>query len=415
MFCIYCGKEIPNNSVFCVHCGKKQDVSAESEQAQVNENAPAQANQPGQQVTGEKQASDPTAKNNAKPRELPPFAREYFFRMAHNNIRLQNRFVIFETKNAFGKITSQQNFNVSDLVRMEYIKPTPFTVGILRFYVRQGDEERIFYASCEWLSNETAKRILRLLSQHTGIQPIEAAKHSRTVSKRSILLCFVLLVVLFLFWPTGSDDVPSEPVNAAETQTSEQNTEAPEEMPLDDAATSGESVTNAPNASVTQSSNGSSSAQSAGGNNAAASGETIGQRNALRSAQSYLQVMAFSREGLIEQLEYEQFSHEDAVYAVDHCGADWNEQALECAKSYLNTTAFSYQGLVDQLEYEGFTSEQARYGVDRCGADWNEQAAKSAASYLRVSSFSRESLIAQLEYEGFTHEQAVYGVEANGF
>lgn len=143
-------------------------------------------------------------------------------------------------------------------------------------------------------------------------------------------------------------------------------------------------------------------------------GQTTSQKNALESAKQYLRYSAFSYQGLIEQLEYEKYSHEDAVYAVDNCGADWNEQSLKSAKQYLDYSAFSHSGLIGQLEYEKFTSEQAKYGADNCGADWNEQAAKAAKQYLDYSSFSRDSLINQLEYEGFTHEQAVYGVEANG-
>lgn len=142
---------------------------------------------------------------------------------------------------------------------------------------------------------------------------------------------------------------------------------------------------------------------------------TMGQKNALQSAKDYLAFSAFSYSGLIEQLEYEQYSHDDAVFAVDNCGADWFEQALESALSYLSFSAFSYTGLIEQLEYEGFTQEQATYAADNCNADWNEQAAKSAKSYLDFSSFSRAGLIEQLEYEGFTHEQAVYGVTANGY
>ena len=70
---------------------------------------------------------------------------------------------------------------------------------------------------------------------------------------------------------------------------------------------------------------------------------------------------------------------------------------------------------VEQLEYEGYSHTEAVYGADNCGADWNEQAAKSAANYLDYTSFSRSGLIEQLEYEGFTHSQAVYGVEQNGY
>lgn len=142
---------------------------------------------------------------------------------------------------------------------------------------------------------------------------------------------------------------------------------------------------------------------------------TTGQKNALKSAKSYLGFSAFSYEGLIDQLEFEGYSNEDAIYAVDNCGADWNEQALKSAKSYLDFSAFSYSGLISQLEYEKFTTEQATYGADNCAADWNEQAAKAAKSYLDTSSFSRDGLIDQLEFEGFTNEQAVYGAEQNGY
>lgn len=142
---------------------------------------------------------------------------------------------------------------------------------------------------------------------------------------------------------------------------------------------------------------------------------TLGMQNALKKAESYLSVTAFSYNGLIEQLEYNGFTHEEAVFGADYCIADWNEQALKKAESYLNTTAFSYQGLIEQLEHEGFTSEEATYGVDNCSADWNEQAAKKAKSYLKSSAFSRQDLLDQLIYEGFTAEQAEYGVTEAGY
>lgn len=91
------------------------------------------------------------------------------------------------------------------------------------------------------------------------------------------------------------------------------------------------------------------------------------------------------------------------------------ENALKTAKSYLEYSAFSYQGLINQLVYEKYSTDDATFAADNCGADWNEQAAKSAKSYLEYSSFSRDGLIEQLEYEGFTHDQAIYGVEANGY
>ena len=142
---------------------------------------------------------------------------------------------------------------------------------------------------------------------------------------------------------------------------------------------------------------------------------TTGQKNALKAAKAYLAYSSFSHDGLVHQLEYEKYSNEDAVFAADNCGADWNEQALASAKNYLDYQSFSYTGLIKQLEYEKYTTEQATYGADNCGADWNEQAVKSAKAYLDYSTFSRDGLINQLEYEGFTHDQAVYGAEQNGY
>jgi hypothetical protein len=100
---------------------------------------------------------------------------------------------------------------------------------------------------------------------------------------------------------------------------------------------------------------------------------TTAQENAIASAENYLDTMAFSRKGLIEQLssDYgEGFSKADAIFAVNHIDVDWNEQAAKSAKNYLDTMAFSRKGLIEQLESEfgdGFTHAQAVYGVNQTG------------------------------------------------
>lgn len=94
---------------------------------------------------------------------------------------------------------------------------------------------------------------------------------------------------------------------------------------------------------------------------------SISQKNALKAAKNYLSFMAFSHQGIVEQLEYEGYSHEDAVYAADNCGADWNEQAAKKAESYLEFMPFSRDGLIEQLVYEGFTQEQAEHGATSAG------------------------------------------------
>lgn len=92
---------------------------------------------------------------------------------------------------------------------------------------------------------------------------------------------------------------------------------------------------------------------------------TGSQRNAVESAANYLSFTAFSRSGLIKQLEFEDYSKADAEFAVDYLKVDWNEQAAKSAENYLDFTSFSRNGLIDQLKFEGFTDAQAKYGADQ--------------------------------------------------
>src|SRR5690606_24017448 len=100
---------------------------------------------------------------------------------------------------------------------------------------------------------------------------------------------------------------------------------------------------------------------------------TVSQENAIRSAESYLDLMGFSRDGLIDQLSSEYgdgFSKADAIFAVDHVEVDWNAEAVEAGESYLELTGFSRAGLIDQLSSEygdQFTLEQATYAADKLG------------------------------------------------
>ena len=104
---------------------------------------------------------------------------------------------------------------------------------------------------------------------------------------------------------------------------------------------------------------------------------TLGQENALRGAKQYLDVMPFSRAGLIQQLTSEYgsgFSPEDAEFAVatiEQAGqVDWNAEAAEAAQSYLDAMSFSRDGLFEQLTSSygsGFTADQANAGLAAVG------------------------------------------------
>ncbi len=91
--------------------------------------------------------------------------------------------------------------------------------------------------------------------------------------------------------------------------------------------------------------------------------------SALKSAETYSDMMHMSKRGVYDQLtsEYgEKFSKKAAQYAIDHVHADWNKNALETAKTYQDDMHMSPAAIHDQLtsEYgEKFTESQADYAI----------------------------------------------------
>ena len=98
------------------------------------------------------------------------------------------------------------------------------------------------------------------------------------------------------------------------------------------------------------------------------------QKNAVRSAQQYISVQGFSRNGLIEQLSSDYgdgYNVSDATVAVDSMNIDWNKQAVRSAKQYLSIQGFSCKGLIEQFSSsygDKYTQSQATYGAKQAGA-----------------------------------------------
>lgn len=195
-------------------------------------------------------------------------------------------------------------------------------------------------------------------------------------SRRTAAQTFASATVLFfiLFGVT----MPSQPATVADTATTTpQAVNTPNEpAKADTAANKPSQVQAAPAPVVTQTQKPVASAPASTPTPApvpapapapATNSGTVSQQNAVRKAISYLNYSAFSHDGLVAQLEYDQFSHADAVYGADNSGADWNEQAAAKAKSYMSYSAFSRGSLIAQLEYDKFTQSQAEYGANAVG------------------------------------------------
>jgi len=97
------------------------------------------------------------------------------------------------------------------------------------------------------------------------------------------------------------------------------------------------------------------------------------QNNAVRSAEQYLSMSGFSRNGLIDQLSSDAgdgYEISDATVAVDSLNIDWNQEAVKSAKQYLSMMGFSCKGLINQLsssDGDKYTVDQATYGAKQAG------------------------------------------------
>ncbi len=101
------------------------------------------------------------------------------------------------------------------------------------------------------------------------------------------------------------------------------------------------------------------------------------QDNAIRAGLNYLDFSGFSREGLIRQLSSKAgdgYPEQVARFAVRQIekrdAVNWKAEAAEAAEGYLDLSAFSCEGLVQQLSSRAgdqFTAEQARHGATKAG------------------------------------------------
>ncbi len=156
---------------------------------------------------------------------------------------------------------------------------------------------------------------------------------------------------------------------------------------------------------------------------------------AARAAKQYLQTSPFSCQGMVQQLSSSaggRFTMAQAEYGAEKVGLCSHgtssgstltvsqQNAIADAKEYLATSAFSKRGLIDQLDSSSgssFSAGDATFAVESLHVNWDSEAAKAAKEYLQTSSFSCQGMIQQLSSSAgskFTRAQAAYGAKEAG-
>jgi len=128
-----------------------------------------------------------------------------------------------------------------------------------------------------------------------------------------------------------------------------------------------------------------------------------GSVEALKKAKELLKKDFYSYEDLKQKLikEYK-YTNNQAKYAVDNCGANWNKQAIGFAKYWLKkikaknllgkeVLLYSYNSIEKYMTVtHDFTKKQATYALKNINIDWNKQALAAAKYALKVNFHSAE-------------------------
>jgi uncharacterized repeat protein (TIGR02543 family) len=144
---------------------------------------------------------------------------------------------------------------------------------------------------------------------------------------------------------------------------------------------------------------------------------TSSNDDALARALRLLSERAYSYDALVYALEeWDSFDHNAAVYAVENCGANWNQQAARRAEEICSSGFRSKQTLKNTLiQNDQFSEAQADYAILNADIDWTSQAQGYAYGLIcdemepEYIVYTHEELISMMLDAGFDQELAEIG------
>ena len=148
----------------------------------------------------------------------------------------------------------------------------------------------------------------------------------------------------------------------------------------------------------------------------------------METAQSYINRGGISYSVIFNEMtEDDEFTKEQAEYALKHAEVDWQAEALWAAQKEINgdngrSKSDLFSWLTSKMDLGvfigigGFTDEEAFYAVNNVDADWNEEAVEKVNSSLELfSPISKSQLYFMLSpnfaVDGFTTSQLNYAFE----
>ena len=136
-------------------------------------------------------------------------------------------------------------------------------------------------------------------------------------------------------------------------------------------------------------------------------------RSAVDTANNYLTYAPYSYSALMDKLLSDQFAIDEAMLALDQCGASWDENARKAAENYLAEQSCSRKELNNMLLADQYTPDEAAYAISHCNADWKANAVESVKKYQNSPDFTYIGLLERLLEEQYTFDEAVYAVNVD--
>ncbi|MBQ7374015.1 MAG: Ltp family lipoprotein [Clostridia bacterium] len=100
------------------------------------------------------------------------------------------------------------------------------------------------------------------------------------------------------------------------------------------------------------------------------------------------------------------------ILSFTSCATKREKDALRTAQRFIDTFAISEQKIMEDLENLGYSYEEIEYAMDKCDVDWYDEAVEAAENLLESSTnLTEDQIIAWLELAGFTSSEAEYAAE----
>lgn len=141
-----------------------------------------------------------------------------------------------------------------------------------------------------------------------------------------------------------------------------------------------------------------------------------GQLFAIDKAKEINTRLALSRAELIEQLKKYKITDEVAIFAADHAGIDYKENAYRRSETLFEKESFSRRSLIFNLTKKySFKESEAEYAADKYDQEfWIDQAVQTSYTMYKydINKGKKDDLkVVLVKFQGFTEDQAEAAVE----